>query len=67
LSFRAAAEAGHVAQPSLSTQIAHAERAFGVQVFELPGFLRWCCHDGSTHAIGRADLRGHVDTVIRLR
>jgi len=56
-----------VAQPSLSTQIAHAERAFGVQVFELPGFLRWCCHDGSTHAIGRADLRGHVDTVIRLR
>ena len=34
LSFRAAADACHVAQPSLSAQLAQAERALGVQVFE---------------------------------
>ncbi len=34
LSFRAAAEVCHVAQPSLSAQVAQAERAIGVQVFE---------------------------------
>lgn len=34
LSFRAAAEACHVAQPSLSAQVAHAEELLGVQVFE---------------------------------
>lgn len=33
-SFRRAAERCHVAQPSLSTQIAQAERALGVQLFE---------------------------------
>lgn len=33
-SFRAAAELCHVAQPSLSTQVAQAEQALGVQVFE---------------------------------
>ena len=32
--FRRAADACHVAQPSLSAQIAHAERQLGVQVFE---------------------------------
>ena len=32
--FRRAAEACHVAQPSLSAQIAQAERALGVQIFE---------------------------------
>lgn len=34
LSFRQAAEACHVAQPSLSSQIAQAEEALGVQLFE---------------------------------
>ena len=33
-SFRQAAEACHVAQPSLSAQVAAAERALGVQLFE---------------------------------
>lgn len=33
-SFRRAAEACHVAQPSLSAQVAAAERALGVQLFE---------------------------------
>ncbi len=33
-SFRRAAEACHVAQPSLSAQVATAERALGVQLFE---------------------------------
>jgi LysR family hydrogen peroxide-inducible transcriptional activator len=33
-SFRRAAEACHVAQPSLSAQVAGAERALGVQLFE---------------------------------
>jgi LysR family hydrogen peroxide-inducible transcriptional activator len=32
--FRRAAEACHVAQPSLSAQVAQAERALGVQIFE---------------------------------
>jgi LysR family hydrogen peroxide-inducible transcriptional activator len=36
-SFRRAAEACHVAQPSLSAQIAVAERALGVQLFERTG------------------------------
>jgi LysR family hydrogen peroxide-inducible transcriptional activator len=36
-SFRRAAEACHVAQPSLSAQVAVAERALGVQVFERTG------------------------------
>jgi len=34
LSFRAAAERCHVAQPSLSAQLAHLERALGVRIFE---------------------------------
>jgi LysR family hydrogen peroxide-inducible transcriptional activator len=34
LSFRAAAERCHVAQPSLSAQLAQLERALGVQLFE---------------------------------
>src|SRR6185295_5439160 len=36
-SFRRAAEACHVAQPSLSAQVAVAERALGVQIFERTG------------------------------
>ena len=36
-SFRRAAEACHVAQPSLSAQVAVAERALGVQLFERTG------------------------------
>jgi LysR family hydrogen peroxide-inducible transcriptional activator len=32
--FRRAADACHVAQPSLSAQVAHAEQALGVQIFE---------------------------------
>lgn len=36
-SFRRAAEACHVAQPSLSAQVAVAERALGVQLFERSG------------------------------
>ena len=36
-SFRKAAEACHVAQPSLSAQVAVAERALGVQLFERTG------------------------------
>lgn len=32
--FRRAADACRVAQPSLSVQVAHAEKAFGVQIFE---------------------------------
>ena len=36
-SFRRAAEACHVAQPSLSAQVAVAERALGVQLFERAG------------------------------
>jgi LysR family hydrogen peroxide-inducible transcriptional activator len=36
-SFRRAAEACHVAQPSLSAQVAVAERALGIQLFERAG------------------------------
>src|SRR5258708_32866509 len=36
-SFRRAADACHVAQPSLSAQVAVAERALGVQLFERTG------------------------------